>query len=121
VNCPKFLSKYREKRRTSKREEPNGYARQNGENTKIVIGNTKKLKLDPRKSSMPIGICPVCRKNKAISIHHIKPLTKGGKDTIKNKVKLCLRCHNIVEEFTDKGKLYSPYIVELIRFKFELK
>lgn len=121
VQCPKFLVVGQRKRRPSTHEEPDGYTRQNSENTKIVHGDVKKLKSQRRTSPKTAGLCPVCRKSKAISLHHIKPLLKGGQDIARNRVRLCPKCHDIVEDYTDRGKPYSSILIQLIRFNGDVE
>jgi len=77
-----------------------------------VGGNTQKAKGNKIKA-----ICPVCLVNLAAGKHHIKPLSQGGLDTPKNKVGLCLNCHNIVEAYADNCIYYSPDLVRKIQLE----
>lgn len=64
-------------------------------------------------------VCPICRENTADSKHHIKPVSQGGIDSVRNEVWLCKRCHDIVEEIYDRtGLEYSPALVMLIRLDY---
>jgi len=64
--------------------------------------------------------CPVCRANLAISPHHIIPVADGGSDDRKNKIYLCKRCHDIVEEIYDThGVCYSPWLVNTIKKQYD--
>lgn len=64
------------------------------------------------------GVCPVCRELEAISIHHIIPRAQGGTNEKSNKVKLCKKCHDLVEWFTTGGVYYSPDLAVKIRLKY---
>jgi len=67
-----------------------------------------------------VKTCPICGEE-ANSPHHIKPISAGGKDMSYNKVKLCKRCHNIVESIYDKyGIEYCPELVYAIQREFDL-
>ena len=77
-----------------------------------VYGNTQKAKGNKIKA-----ICPVCLVNLATTKHHIKPLSQGGLDTLKNKVGLCPNCHNIVEAYADNCVYYSPDLVKKIQLE----
>jgi len=48
-------------------------------------------------------MCPICKKEKAISPHHIRPRKFGGSDNKYNIIWLCVDCHNKVEYATDNG------------------
>jgi hypothetical protein len=63
--------------------------------------------------------CPVCLTNRATGPHHIKPLQDGGGNGHKNKVFLCKRCHDIVEDITNRtGAEFSSDMVALIRLDY---
>ena len=66
------------------------------------------------------GYCPVCKENLAISPHHVKPRAEGGTDSPRNIVKLCKRCHDIIEEiYSQTGIRYSSKLIKLVRLRFE--
>jgi len=56
-------------------------------------------------------LCPSCRVNKAESHHHLVPREFGGGDNSENIIKLCEKCHNIIEvktyELFESNKYYS--------------
>ncbi len=65
-------------------------------------------------------ICPICG-CEAGTTHHIKPRASGGSDSPKNKVRLCRRCHDIVEKIYDEtGLMYSPWLATYIRLMYDL-
>jgi hypothetical protein len=66
-----------------------------------------------------VSYCPICG-DLANSTHHIKPRAEGGSSRSINRVKLCKRCHNIVEELTDKGLVYSPALISYIRIDYDI-
>lgn len=46
--------------------------------------------------------CQMCKESLndlTLSIHHIKPRKKGGTNHPKNLISLCVRCHDIAEEY----------------------
>lgn len=47
--------------------------------------------------SKHITVCPMCTTSIANSEHHIMPRQFGGSDGSYNKIKLCVKCHDIVE------------------------
>jgi len=61
------------------------------------------------------GICDLCRKKAPfirfsdgspfLEVHHIKPLSEGGKDTVENTVALCPNCHREAHYGIDKEKI----------------
>ena len=68
-----------------------------------------------RKTRSLKRICPVCRKNKVESIHHIIPRKYNGNDDKTNKVWLCNSCHDIIEEQTEDwielGRMYDSAVL----------
>lgn len=62
-----------------------------------------------------IVLCPICLILPAISPHHIVPRNQDGSEASINKVMLCEPCHNIVEEYADRGIYYSPELARRIR------
>lgn len=59
--------------------------------------------------------CPICGDN-ANGQHHITPRSDGGGEEWCNKVWLCNRCHNIVEEiYQEEGLRYSPALIRRVR------
>jgi len=97
VQCPKRDYGKSSKPRLPKDEE---------EDIKVVSKKVKKLTA-PKTNKK----CPVCLKRLANSPHHIKPLDIGGKDTKRNKVWLCKKCHDLIERYTKEGTQYSPALV----------
>ncbi len=64
-------------------------------------------------------VCPVCRESPVTGKHHIKPVSEGGADIPKNKVGLCKRCHDIVEDLHNRtGMEYSFGLARFIRLEF---
>lgn len=58
--------------------------------------------------------CPICN-DIANGEHHILPRSEGGSNEQRNKVWLCSRCHNIVEQIYQEESLsYSPILVKRI-------
>lgn len=56
--------------------------------------------------------CCLCHKFSGIcmELHHIKPISKGGDDTLENCIPLCLNCHALVGHYNEKhpkGRKYS--------------
>lgn len=67
-----------------------------------------------------IGRCPVCG-DTANSGHHIRPRDEGGGDDHRNKVSLCSRCHDLVEEICQEtGLQYSSALVRILQLKLGL-
>jgi 5-methylcytosine-specific restriction endonuclease McrA len=46
------------------------------------------------------GICRRCGRRDNLAVHHIIPLSQGGRTNINNLVTLCFSCHKIVEDQT---------------------
>ena len=68
------------------------------------------------KRSLNMSLCPCCRIRKADSEHHIIPRSSGGEDTIRNKIKLCRKCHDYVELKTDAFmKSGLSYNIDLLK------
>lgn len=73
------------------------------------------------------GRCPVCWKNRAISLHHILPRKYGGKDKEDNTIWLCSTCHDKIEYSTEAwikkhGATETKFLRNLILnkgFKYE--
>ena len=40
--------------------------------------------------------CEICKSNKDIQIHHIKPKALGGEDTKNNLINICHKCHKLI-------------------------
>lgn len=59
-------------------------------------------KLTPKRTNYYIAkpalprLCYICGFDKAIERHHIIPRSKGGPNTLENKVNLCPNCHTLV-------------------------
>jgi len=62
-----------------------------------------------------IGYCPICLNLAPTSKHHIVPRSNNGKDENRNIIKVCKHCHDILEEYADKGIYYSPELARKIR------
>ena len=45
---------------------------------------------------MTINICEICGEEISTDTHHIRSLSKGGKDIPSNKCKICPNCHRLV-------------------------
>ncbi|GAI10074.1 unnamed protein product, partial [marine sediment metagenome] len=59
--------------------------------------------------------CRICG-HRAYSEHHITPRADGGSDARKNKVWLCRRCHDIVEQiYRDEDIKYCSELVGRVR------
>ena len=65
------------------------YSTQNGANTKA---GWWELSAAVRKRSGNVCEIPQC-KNKAVDVHHIVPLSKGGTNSMANLIHLCEACH----------------------------
>ena len=57
--------------------------------------------------------CCVCRRFKGVGVevHHIKPLTHGGENTLNNAIVLCFDCHCAAGHYNQnhpRGTKYSP-------------
>jgi len=66
-----------------------------------------------------IGVCPICGKD-ADTTHHKRPISDGGSNDRRNKVKLCHSCHDIVEEiYQETNLIYSPALVRAIKIKYD--
>lgn len=66
-------------------------------------------------TEISLHVCPICGKE-ASSNHHIIPRAEGGTDDPRNKVWLCVGCHDIVEGIYDStGRIYSPSLVRDIQ------
>lgn len=64
----------------------------------------------------PKGRCKICGEN-AYGYHHIVPKSAGGSEGMANKVLLCERCHDIVEEMADNGEDLTPRAMTLIKLR----
>jgi len=85
------------------------------EKSNISIPHPKKLVSQIRAFPKTKGACPICQVNKKVSEHHIKPLSQGGSDKKINLVVLCKSCHDIVEEYAEQGRYYSPQLIKEIQ------
>lgn len=66
-----------------------------------------------------LKVCPICGENVANSDHHVNPRSNGGTNASRNRVRLCKRCHDIVEEICDRtGLEYSSGLVVLIQLEY---
>lgn len=64
--------------------------------------------------------CPICSGPGATSPHHIQPTSDGGNNTRRNKILLCKRCHDIVEDiYNTTGTKLSPDLIILIRLEYK--
>lgn len=73
----------------------------------------------PRMVNMITKQCPVCNEYLADSPHHLRPRAEGGTDDNRNRVYLCHRCHDIVEDIYNTTSIeYNPWLVEMIKMKF---
>jgi len=46
--------------------------------------------------------CCNCHKRKKLDIHHIVPVTAGGRNTLSNLVSLCRECHASIHSWLEK-------------------
>lgn len=66
-----------------------------------------------------LKVCPICGENVANSDHHVNPRSNGGTNASRNRVRLCKRCHDIVEEIYERtGLEYSSGLVVLIQLEY---
>lgn len=42
--------------------------------------------------------CQRCLREKELQTHHIKPVSHGGTNNIKNLMRVCMECHNILDK-----------------------
>ena len=48
------------------------------------------------------GFCERCGGKEKLIVHHIKPLSVGGKRDYDNLAVLCVKCHRVVKKQTNK-------------------
>ncbi|MGG0577518.1 HNH endonuclease signature motif containing protein [Priestia aryabhattai] len=87
--------------------------------TRQINAFTRKIYIKEYAKKMAKGICQLCEEeapfsdkqgNPFLEVHHIKYLSKGGKDEIGNVVALCPNCHrriHILEDTEDFKKISS--------------
>ena len=67
----------------------------------MAMAFPEKVKLEAKQRAN--FCCVVCRQP-FVEVHHIKPQSKGGSDTIENAAPLCGSCHDLVGGNPDKRK-----------------
>ena len=60
-------------------------------------------------------MCVMCYSEKCLQAHHIKPRKLGGKNTMRNLITLCNKCHDIAEEKGFTRKIIINYSKECPR------
>lgn len=97
---PDWLKRYERRQRQANKEPPK-----------------RRSRSVPREARMKSDGCEVCGKT-AVSLraHHIIPLRKGGEDSIRNAVRLCIPCESIAH-CRIEGPDTPPY--RLLRYATE--
>ena len=59
--------------------------------------------------------CKICRSYSGLVVHHMIPLTQGGKDTVDNLIVICERCHSALHNMTTPAsiKILDKYCATL--------
>lgn len=63
--------------------------------------------------------CGISDKKKKLSIHHIRPKSRGGVNTKENLVKVCGECHKILDFWA--LQMYDKYLRENEKTKHKRK
>lgn len=56
-------------------------------------------------------VCEICKERKPLEVHHIVPLSEGGKNDFDNFIALCGKCHVLIHE-KDKTTLTKLGIIK---------
>ena len=59
--------------------------------------------------------CVLCGSNENLHVHHIKPISEGGKDNPRNLVTLCEKCHTTVHNDNKKFKKYTKQFEKYVK------
>lgn len=103
LNCPEFRTNLAPR------------ARQTREVAMHIQYRANKYHTSNKMFTKSRGMCVVCRQRKYVETHHIIPQNKGGISCESNIIKACVDCHNILEDYADRGVYYSPSLGDKIR------
>lgn len=90
---PEKRAEIRKRWKAKNRDKVNYYQRSRFYREKNAVGNHTMKDLKDIQEAWH-GMCAYCRKNKADTIDHVTPLTKGGTNDVGNLVPACFSCNS---------------------------